>query len=291
MSNSSETLTQGHVALYARGPRWLRTTARSLAGAGHSCREAASPAELRRLLLSQRFDVLVARVSNEQDGNEVATALHGVALPPHAIQVGGGTALGTPLRSRRRGTLRYVPGRLPGPELSRLVDISIRAGTWEELCADGGDAHDTEEEVDMEEAIERAASSVYAHAKRRRQRFRTLVEGPTVYALAHPERLQRTLSALLELLVDLAPNGAVISVEAKAGDEDWTVRLSAFVRNRRFRVPAGSADSLCLEKGMLARLSRDIERQGGLLWVELMGPDALSLCFTLRAPATTRVAM
>lgn len=229
--------------------------------------------------------MLLAKIRDEQEGKEVADALDGVPLPPHAIHVGSTTALPGPLRSRKGGTLRYVPGRLPDQEIGRLIDMSIGTGTWEEFSAENGGTNDPEEETDLEEAIDTAAASVYAHAKRKRQRFRTVIEGPTVYVVANPGKLESVLAELFKLLVEMAPVGALVSAEARVSEDDWTIRLSASVGNRQVRATTRIADSLHLREDVLARASRDIEKQGGLLWVEVIGPDALSLCFTLRTPA------
>lgn len=277
-------LTLGHVAVYARDGRWRRTMATSLAKAGHSHQEAASPEEIHRLLLSQRFDVLALKVRDEQDARDVAQALDGVALPPHGILVGRGSAQLLTLRPENDGVLRYVPGRLAADAVSHLVEVSMNAGTWQEerTTENGSDAQI--EEVEVEEVIETAASAVYAQAKRKRQRFRTVVEGPVVHVLADPAKLRRAVVALLRLSVALAPRGALVSVEARAGRDEWAIRIRAAAGRRRVRAPAQVADSLREETRMLAAVSRDIQQQGGLLWVELLGPEALALCLTLPLP-------
>jgi CheY-like chemotaxis protein len=279
------TLTLGHVAVYARDGRWRRTMASSLEKAGHSHQEAASPEEIHRLLLSQRFDVLALKVRDEQDAREVAEALDGLALPPHGILVGRGSAQLLTLRPENDGILRYVPGPLAVNEVSHLVEVSMNAGTWQEerITESASDAQI--EEVEIEEVIESAASAVYALAKRKRQRFRTVVEGPVPHVLADPAKLRRAVVTLLRLSVTLAPRGALVSVEARAGREEWSIRIRAAAGRGRVRAPAQLAESLREETRMLAAVSRDIQQQGGLLWVELLGPGALALCLTLPLPA------
>ena len=281
-SQGSAALTQGHVALYARDPRWQRAVASSLAEAGHSHREAASPAEMQRLLLSERFDVVVLKVRDEEDGREIAQVLDGMRLPFHAILLGDPSALPLTLSHRRRGTLRYVPGRLPAREVSRLVDASIRAGTWEDELPDQSDLPELEE-VDLEEVIESAASAVYETASRKRQRFTTLVEGPVTTVLGQPAKLRHTLVALLKLVVGLAPRGDTIAVEARAGRDEWVIRIRASAGNRAARAD-GVADALESQRKTLAAAARAIQEQGGVLWVELKGPAALALCLMLPLP-------
>ena len=277
-----EATAQGHVAIYARDARWRRSVAKALTESGHSRHEAASPEEMRRLLLSQRFDVLALNVSNEEDARAVAQALEGVRLPHHGILVGHQSALPLVVGAGRGGTFRYVPGRLSGRQLSRLVDASISAGTPD----DGGvePSNGTQiEEVDLEEAIESAAAVVYAQAKRRRQRFSSVVEGPVECALGDRTKIRRVFVALLRLVVTLAPRGAHVSVEARAGKDDWTIRFRASGGQRR---ASGSAlaDSLSDETKTLTTLGRDVQAQGGMLWAELTARTALAFCLTLPLP-------
>lgn len=278
-------LTLGHIAVYARDGRWRRAMASSLEEAGHSHQEASSPPEIHRLLLSQRFDVLALKVRDEQDAREVAEVLGGVALPPNGIVVGRGSASILTLRPEYGGTLRYVPGSLAAREVSHLIDVSMNAGTLEEerFAEDGSDTQI--EDVEIEEAIESAASAVYAQAKRKRQRFRTVVEGETAHVLADPAKFHRAVAALLRLSVTMAPWGANVSVEATAGREEWAIRIRAAAGHGRTGALAQLAGSLREETRVLVAVSRDIQRQGGLLWVELLGPGALALCLTLPLPA------
>lgn len=284
---TSQPSPQGHIAIYARDARWRRAVAKELAQSGHSFSAAASPEELHRLLLMQRFDVLALSVRSEEDAREIAQALDGVRLPHHGILVGNASALPLLVGPRRGGTFRYVPGPLTGRELSRLVDASISAGTWD----DGAAEHNTcaqIEEVDLEEVIESAASTVYAQAKRRRQRFSTVVEGPVERALGDPAKIRRVFVALLRLVVTLAPRGAHVSVEARAGKDDWTIRFRAS-GGQRGADGIALADSLHEETRTLTAVSRDVQSQGGLLWAELMGPAALALCLTLPLPLEAQV--
>ncbi len=279
---SSEPPAHGHVAIYARDARWRRAVAKALAQAGHSRHEAASPDEMHRLLLSQRFDVLALYVRNEQDAREIAQALEGVRLPHHGILVGNPSALPLVVGSRSSGTFRYVPGRLTGRELSRLVDASISAGTWDDGTAEHN-ASTQIEEVDLEEIIESAASAVYPQARRRRQRFSMVVEGPVESALGNPSKLRQVFVTLLQLVVTLAPRGAHVSVEARATKDDWTIRFGAS-GGQRGADGTALADALREETRTLTGASRAVHLQGGLLWAELMGPAALALCLTLPLP-------
>lgn len=279
-----EPFTLGHIAMYARDGRWRRAMAKSLGETGHSNKEAASPTEIHRLLLSQRFDVLVLKVRDQKDAREIAQLLDGIALPPHCIVVGRGGAPLLTLRPENGGTLRFSPGPLGAREVSHLVGVSMDAGTWEQerFAEDGSDARI--EAVDIEEAIEGAASAVYAQAKRKRQRFRTVVDGEVAHVLADPARLLRAMITLIRLCVSLAPRGALISVEAQAGREEWAIRIRAAAGYRRTRASTQLAVSLRDEARVLTAVSRDIQRQGGLLWVDLLGPQALAVCLTLPVP-------
>ncbi len=281
--DASKSLTQGHVAVYARDTRWRRAMAKRLSQAGHSHGEAANLEEIQQLLRRQRFDVLALKVRDEDDARGVAQALEGVALPPHGILVGSGSALPLILQGRRRATFRYVPGTASADELIRLVDASISAGTWEETRTENGKSTHIEE-VDLEEAIESAASAVYTQAKRKGQRLHTLVEGPGASALADPTKLRRAFVVLLRMVVNLAPRGALISIEARAGRDEWAIRLHASANRRPAVDPAQLAEALREQTQALTAASGDIRQQGGLLWVELQGPGGLGLCLTLPLP-------
>lgn len=283
----SEVTTQGHVATYGRDGRWRRAMAKSLDEVGHSYKLAAAPRDLARLLESQAFDVLLLRVRDEEEARAITSTLEGIRLPPHTILVGSVAALPPTLRLQRRGTLRYVPGPLPACEVSRLVDTCISAGVWEETGAENGE-HAGIEPVDLEDLIERAASTTYAAARRKRQRFRTVVSGTATHALGSPAKLRRIFSALLRVVVALAPYGATVSVEAESVREEWRVAIRGAGRKTVRRVRADVAEELREETKTLAAVSRDIRDQGGMLWAELLGPAAFSLCLTLPAAAELR---
>jgi hypothetical protein len=274
---------QGHVALYARDARWLRTTARRLGEAGHTYAEASSPAELHELLLRQRFDVLVLKVRDDDDAREVALGLEGIRPPSHAILLGNVAALPLTLRSRRQGTFRFVPGTVPAGDIRRLVETSINAGTSDECFAENGD-YSHLEEVDLQETIERAAATVRSQATRKRQHVNTVVTGQATHVLGNPLKLRRSFGRLLELAITLAPRGAVIAVEADAREDEWVIHIRASGRGSRLR-PAQVAEELSEETRTLTALSRSVREQGGMLWVELVGPAALSFCLTLPLPS------
>ena len=283
------TPTQGHVAVYARDARWRAAVAKSLTEAGHSHREAANPEELRELLLRQRFDVLGLKLRDEEDAVEVSETLDDVTPPPHTILLGHASALPLTLTGRTRGAVRYVPGKVPAAGFCRLVDASLSAGAGEEYNGDGrADGH--AELVDLHEAIERAAAAVYPKAKRRRQQFNTVVEGPGTDVLAHPAKLRRTLTALLGLVVSLAPQGALIAVRAEAGDEEWLIRIRATSTKGARRSPAEVTEAIREETKTLAAAAREIQEQGGMFWVELPGRTALAFCLTLPLPPDARSA-
>ena len=173
-----------------------------------------------------------------------------------------------------------MPGSLSAEDLSRLVDASISAGTWEEGAIEN-EVPSALEEVDLEEAIEGAASAVYGYAKRRRQRFTTVIGGPATYALAEPAKLRRSLIALLRLTMMLAPQGALVSVSARAGSDEWSIVLQASAPGGRQRGQRQIAQTLREEYRTLLTAAHDIQQQGGMLWVELRGPAAPAAHFTL----------
>lgn len=282
-SQGSIAVTQGHVALYARDPRWQRALASSLAEAGHSHREAASPAEMHELLASQRFDVIVLKVRDEEDGREIADVLQDLTLPFHTILLGKPSALPLTLRKQHAGTFRYVPGRLPARALSRLVDASIRSGTWDD---DGAELDGAGElvEIDLEDTIDSAAAAVYEQAKRKRQQFSTVVEGPVTSVMGRPNALRQTLTDLLRLVVTLAPRGETIAVEARAGRDEWMIRIRASAGNRARGATEQIAEALGNDSKILTAAARQVQEQGGMLWVELKGPAALALCLMLPLP-------
>lgn len=273
----------GHVAVYARDARWRRAMAASLEQAGHSHQEASSPDEVFALLERQRFDVLALKVRDDDDAREIADALGEVRLPPHGILVGGAGVRLLTLNTRAEGIWRFVPRPLPAEEVSRLVDVSISSGIWDESAHENGNGPAIEE-VDMEETIEAAASAVYALAKRRRQRFSTVVDADGQRMRTDAGRLRRALVALLRLVVTLAPRSAHVAVEARAGKDEWTVRIAATPARAGARAFVHLADHLGDETHALNAVSRDVHLLGGLLWVELMGPSALALCLTLPLP-------
>jgi hypothetical protein len=270
------------VALYAKNAKWRKAIAKSLDEAGHSHQEVSSPEEIARMLRSQRFDVLALRVSGQTDADDITQALEGVSLPPHSIVVGDVDAVPPALSSDQPGTLRVVPGALPAQDLSRLVGISISAGAPDE--SDSEDDAEYLEDIDVEEEIERAASMVYALARRKNQRFATVIEGPLTHALANPAGLRRALAALLKLAVEVAPRGARVTVEAQSSDEGWQICVRAGDTKKRGSDRASVAATIGEESKTLAQISEDISLQGGLLWVELVRASALALCFTLPVP-------
>ena len=278
-----EATAQGHVAIYARDARWRRSVANALTESGHSRHEAASPEEIHRLLATQRFDVLALNVRDEADAQAVAEALTDVRLPHHGILVGHQSALALVMGSGRGATFRYVPGRPAGRQLSRLVDASISAGAPDDSGAEHTNGSQIEE-VDLEEAIESAAAVVYPQAKRRRQRFATVVEGAAGRALGDPAKIKRVFVALLRLVVTHAPRGASVSVDARANGDEWTIRCQAVGGQRRGN-GAALADALQEEAKTLSSAARDVQGQGGMLWVELTAArTALALCLTLPVP-------
>ena len=275
--------TQGHIAVYAKDARRRQALARTLSAAGHSHHEAATPDELHRLLDHQQFDVAALIVRDSEEAEALAAALDGVQLPLHTILIGSASALPLTLKRRRGSTFRFVPGQLTAREITHLVDSSISAGMWDEAVTDNGNGSHLEQ-VELEEIIERAAAAVYSEAKRKRQRFNTVVSGAHGYVLGNPAKLRHIFSALLRLLVSLAPTGVTVSIDAHANDK-WVIDVKASDGKARRRPVADIAAELREERAALTAVAREIREQGGMLWVELAGPAALALCLTLPLPA------
>lgn len=276
--------TQGHIAVHVKDARRRQALARTLSGAGHSHHEAATPDELHRLLDHQQFDVAVLIVRDSEEAEALSSALDGVQLPLHTILVGSASALPLTLKRRRGSTFRYVPGQLTAREITHLVDSSISAGTWDEAATDNGCGSHLEQ-VDLEEIIERAAAAVYGEAKRKRQSFNTVVSGAHGYVLGNTTKLRHMFSALLRLIVLLAPTGVAISINAHAANDKWVIDIKASDGKASRRPVADIAAELREERGALTAVAREIRQQGGMLWVELAGPAALALCLTLPLPA------
>lgn len=277
--------TQGHLAVYARDGRWRRSLTNSLTAAGHSYLEASEPQGLHRMLESQRFDVVALKVRDKEDADELGDALTRARMPHHGIFVGSFSALPLIQKLEHNGTFRFIPGRVTGSELTRLIEASISAGTREDGAAENG-ARIHIEEIDLEEAFESAAAAVYSLARRRQQRFSTVVEGPVHTALADAAKLRRTLVALLRLVMMLAPRQALIAVEAHAGHDEWQIGLRASAGMAR--TARHLAELLHEETKTLAAASRDLKEQGGMLWVELAGSKSVGICLTLPLPAEAR---
>jgi hypothetical protein len=279
-SKDGDTRMQGHVLIFARDKRWRRAVEEALDAGGHSQQSAGDAAALRELAGRQRFDVVTMRVRNDEEATELADALEGQRLPDHGVLVGSFAALSLIQRLGRRGTFRYVPGAVRPHEVVRLVEACISAGTVEE--AHDGSIATQIEEVDLEEACEDAAASVYSEARKRNQRFNTVIEGPDTIALADAGKLRRVLRSLLHVLVNASPRGARISMEAHATGDDWLVRLGS--TNGRENSLVHASERLQDETRALAAASRLMNEQGGLLWIELSGDAAAGLCLTLPLP-------
>ncbi len=279
-----ETQTQGHIAVYAKDARSRQALAKTLSAAGHSHHDAATPDELHRLLDHQQFDVAALIVRDSGEAEALAAALDCVQLPLHTILVGSDSALPLTLKRRRGSTFRFVPGQLTAQEITHLVDSSISAGMWDEAATDNGHGSHVEQ-VELEDIIERAAATVYNEAKRKRQRFNTVVSGAHGYVLGNPAKLRHMFSALLRLLVSLAPTGVAVSIDAHAANDTWVIDVKASDGKASRRPVADIAAELREKRAALTAVAREIREQGGMLWVELAGPAGLALCLTLPLPA------
>ena len=271
---------QGHVALYATDEQWRQAAAKQLAAAGHSYHEATTVEEVRRLLHYQRVDVLVLKVETDAEALGFAQQFEELTPPTHTIVLGTSRALPGLLEGRGDGTFRFVSETLSAIDLSRLVGSSIKAGTWQEDLGDPENGVRLEL-VGLEEVIERAASSVYLHARRKRLNFHVFVGGSDEQMLADRVKLGQILTSVLRLIVTLAPRGAAINVEARATTEGWTITVRSDNGKRSVADAARVAEELGDDAKALNSLSQDVREQGGMLWVELAGPASPAMCLML----------
>lgn len=273
------TVTQGQVMLYARDARWRRSAKRCLEKAGHSCDDAGDADDLAERLRRRRYDVLALRVGDEDEARSISDQLQELPWPTHTILLGCASALPLAFHRRPGGTFRYSPGSLPADELGRLVDITIRSGAWDDAECQGSGGL-TVEEVDVQELIDSVASVVYEEANRKRQRFRSTIAAPTTLMFADRTKLRKALTSILRLVVRLAPNRSLISVDV-AGDGEWVIRVSATNGRTPASWPAFVVDELLRDASVLTTTSKSLLDQGGMLWVDLMGAGAVAISMRL----------
>ncbi len=298
-----EVASQGHVALYSRDARWRAAVSASLIEAGHSFGQAAQPEEVQRLLAAQRYDVLALQVHDAAEAAAIASALQGAPLPLHTILAGDANALPLRLDRSAGGTFRYVPGDLTPAELSRLVDVSIISGAWDDPGSDNGAAAGgpapSLREIDLHDIIDRAASSVLGRAHRKKQTFRSEVIGPGSAAYGDRKALIQALSSLLKITIAASPERAAIATEAEARDGEWLIRISSA---REEKAGASAPASAALDAGgehaveilrdetkTLKSVSKLMRAQGGMLWVELQTTGLPAFALTIPLPTTAAV--
>lgn len=283
LTRREDAWTSGHIVVYAKNERRRRAIVRALEAGSHSCRMAGTPAQLRRLLDHQRFDAGILVVRDRNEAEELAPPLDHVRLPTHTIVIGSARAL-PHLRRRRGDTLRITPSNLTAGEIAKLAEASLSQGTWDEISTEGNGGS-PREALELEEIIESAATAVYAQAKRKRQRFTTVVSASEGHVLGNRSVLRRVFSRLLAAVVELAPVGAAITTSANDESGEWQISIGAHNGGATRSSLATTAAELDQEHDVLQAVSQDIRDQGGILWVELAGPTALSVCFTLPLPA------
>jgi len=283
-----EAETQGHVALYSRDARWRAAVTESLREAGHSFGQAAQPEEVQRLLEAQRYDVLALQVHDEAEGAAIASALQGTRLPLHTILIGNANAL--PLRLERRvgGTFRYVPGDLAPAELSRLVDVSIISGAWDDPVSETG-ASPALSEIDLHDVIDRAASAVLGRAHRKKQTFRSDLIGNGSAAYGDRKQLVGALTSLLKIMIAASPQYAAIGAEAEARDDEWLVRITSSRDEGGAAANEHAIEVMRDETETLHAVSTAMRAQGGMLWVELQTTGLPAFALTIPLPATAGV--
>lgn len=281
LRNSKDTSLKGHIAVFAVSGRRRAAIVRAFKAEGHSTEDAAAPADMRRLLDHRRFDVGTWVVRDDVEATDLSAALAGTKLPIHTLVVGPAAAL-LHIKRRRGGSLRLVSSNLTAAEIAKVAGGAIGQGTWEEP----GTADDCNhrEPVVLESIIESAASAVYKRAKRKQQRFSTVVSSASGQILGRRTKLSRIFTALLRIVVDIAPVGATIATTANESPGEWQITVSASHGDAARRPIAITAGELSGEEEALRAVSQEIRDQGGVLWVDLAGPEALAVCFTLPLP-------
>jgi hypothetical protein len=271
------------VALYSRDATWREAVAESLRAAGHSSGRADGPEQVQELLSRQSFDVLALQVRDEEEGAMIATALHGIRLPLHTILIGNANALPLQLERRAGGTFRYVPGELSPEELSRLVDVSIISGAWDEPPAEGA-AGSAFEEVDLHAVIDKAASAVLRLAHRKKQTFRSELLGSGSAAYGDRASLLTAFASLLKVMIAASPERAAISAEAEARADEWLVRITATTEGGARAANTHAVEILRDETIALRAASNALREQGGMLWVELQASGLPAFALTVPMP-------
>ena len=283
LTRQPDALALAHVVVYAKNERRRQAIVRALEADGHSCRTAGTPAQLRRLLDHQRFDAGALIVRDQEESDELGPALERIRLPTHTIVIGAASAL-PHLRRRRGDTLRFGSGHLTAGEITKLTSASIRQGTWDEVPVEC-EENSHSETLELETIIESAATAVYAQAKRKQQRFTTVVAASDGRVVGSRSALRGIFRRLLGTVVELAPIGAAIAINATDENGEWQISIGAHNGGAPRPSLARTSAELEGEHDALKAISQDIRDQGGILWVELAGPAALSLCFTLPLPA------
>ena len=276
---------KGHIAIYASNDRRGSAIARAAEGCGHSSQKANTSAGVRRVLDHQRFDVGVWVVRDEAEAVDLGAALEGTKLPIHTVVVGSATAL-PHIKRRRGGSLRLVPSNLTAAEIATVAGACIGRGTWEEQ----GDADDGNhrEPILLESIIEAAASANYTRAKRKQQRFSTVVSSASGHVFGTRRQLRRIFTKLIRVVIDLAPVGATIATIAHENATEWEICVTASSGDAPRRPIATTAGELSDEEEAIREISQDIRNQGGILWIDLAGSEAMSVCFTLAIPEERR---
>ena len=246
--------------------------------------EAGTPDELRRLLEREGFDVLALRTRTEADARELSDVLDELPLPMHTILLGNASALPlTPRRKRLGATFRFAPGSLDARGLAQLIDHSIRSGSWDESIYENGETV-VDTRVDLQDTIDSAAAVVYKSARRKGLRFNTTIAGETADAYGRPRNLHDAFVSLFGLTVDLAPRGALVSVDAQTGADEWLVRIAVKNGKDSTRSPGEIVETLRHETDTLTSVSETLREQGGMLWVELHGTAGAAFSVALRMP-------
>ncbi len=285
LSSGQDASPKGHIAIYASNDRRGSAIARAAEAAGHSCQKADTPKAVRRLLDHQRFDLGLWVLRDDAEAADLGAALAGTKLPIHTVVVGSATAL-PHIGRRRGGSLRLISSNLTSAEITKVAGVSIGQGTWEEPDVDDDSNH--REPIVLESIIETAASANYARARRKEQRFSTVVSSASGHVFGTRRQLRRIFTKLIRVVVDLAPVGATIATIAHEDATEWQIYVTASNGDADHRPIEITAGELSDEEEAIREVSREVRDQGGILWIDLAGSEAMSVCFTLAIPEERR---
>lgn len=176
---------------------------------------------------------------------------------------------------------------------TRMRRLSTVVSDLADLVAAGSEERQLQvEEVDLEEVVEEAASTVYAEALRKQQRLIIDIGEEAMVVRTDSRLLRRLLIQLLAHAVRATPAHGTVTVSASRAngscsvgvsdgglpieDEDLANVFSPFAkfRSEALRGDAAPGPSLALAK-------RLVEAHGGSIWVERPAEGGNTFCFSI----------